>query len=361
MKIKEKKDSVHIASIATVVPSFSASQQEAEMFVNKNYKDKLNSRAFSILHRALNHSSIQKRHYNLDNLEILLNENADAKIKRFTNSSIELSSKAIKEALLKAGVSVQDVTGLVVNTCTGYICPGISTYLIENLGLGHDIQTYDLVGSGCGGAIPNLQLAAQSITENGIAASVSVEICSATYQMANDMSLIISNAIFGDGAAAAVIWNRPKGFKLAAFTTTFVTEYREDIRYRYQDGQLHNQLSLRLPELASATVEKLVREFLQNLNLAQSDIDHWVIHPGGEKIISCIRAALNLTEEQIMPTRKIMSRFGNMSSPTVWFIFDERRPSIRPNDRVMMIAFGAGFSAHACLLEAGDRVSNAEN
>jgi len=189
-----------------------------------------------------------------------------------------------------------------------------------------DIRAYDLVGSGCGGALPNLQICQALLGEQpaGVILSISVEICSATFQMGDDLSLIISNAIFGDGAAAAIIWNRPKGLKLNGFTTTFLPVYREDIRYRYQDGRLHNQLSLRLPELVSATVEKLIREFLRHLNLPHSAIDHWGDTPGGEKIIDGISTALNLTAEQISPTRKIMSKFGNMSSPTVWFILADK-------------------------------------
>ncbi|OGS45251.1 MAG: polyketide synthase [Elusimicrobia bacterium RIFOXYD2_FULL_34_15] len=355
MKIKEKKDSVHIASIATVVPSFSASQQEAEMFVNKNYKDKLNSRAFSILHRALNHSSIQKRHYNLDNLEILLNENADAKIKRFTNSSIELSSKAIKEALLKAGVSVQDVTGLVVNTCTGYICPGISTYLIENLGLGHDIQTYDLVGSGCGGAIPNLTVAEALLRElpDNIVLSVSVEICSSTFQMTNDPSQLISDCIFGDGASAAVLWNRPEGIQLVASKSNYIPEYREDIRFIHKDGQLHNQLSSRLPSLTGKAANELIENILEKYELEKEDINHWAFHPGGENVINSLRDEVSLSDEQLRHTRSVLSKYGNMSSPTVMFVLKEiLDKGVNPGDWLVAASYGAGFSAHAYLLRA---------
>jgi predicted naringenin-chalcone synthase len=105
---------------------------------------------------------------------------------------------------------------LVVNTCTGYLCPGLSSYLLEKLGLPRNIRTYDLVGGGCGGAIPNLQAAQEYLKSagKGTALCVAVEICSATFQMADDMSLLLSNALFADGAAAAVLWTRPQGLAL---------------------------------------------------------------------------------------------------------------------------------------------------
>lgn len=352
--MSEKKQ--YIGAIATAAPALVIKQAEALSFIKKHYSEKLSKRSLTIAEKVFLHPSVTERRFACQEVEAMISENADQKIARFTEQALELSAQAAIKALRQADVSAAEIIGIVVNTCTGYICPGLSTYLIEKLGLKSTIQAYDLVGSGCGGALPNLQIC-QALLEKipaGVILSISVEICSATFQMGDDLSLIISNAIFGDGAAAAVIWNRPKGLKLTAFTTTFLPEYREDIRYRYQAGQLHNQLSLRLPGLVSATVGKLIRDFLINLNLPHSAIDHWVIHPGGEKIIDRISTSLNLTAEQISPTRKIMSRFGNMSSPTVWFILAEQRPKIKPKERVMMIAFGAGFSAYACLLEAGD-------
>ena len=79
--------------------------------------------------------------------------------RRFTRWSIALSSEAVNKALDASKVAIGDIRGLIVNTCTGYLCPGISTYLIEELGLKREVKAYDLLGSGCGGAIPNLQLA----------------------------------------------------------------------------------------------------------------------------------------------------------------------------------------------------------
>jgi alkylresorcinol/alkylpyrone synthase len=161
-----------------------------------------------------------------------VDEEPDARITRFMHWSVELSAQAIQKAMAKAGANVSDVTGLVVNTCTGYICPGISTYLIEKLGLSRTIRAYDLVGSGCGGAIPNLQVAESLLGKNGdgVVVSASVEICSATLQVDNDISLIVSNALFGDGAAAAVLSNRPKGLELVASAGRYVPEQRDAIR-----------------------------------------------------------------------------------------------------------------------------------
>jgi len=239
-----------------------------------------------------------------------------------------------------------------VNTCTGYICPGISTYLIEKLGLSRSIRTYDLVGSGCGGAIPNLQVAEALLKGGGggVVVSASVEICSATLQMDNDISLILSNALFGDGAAAAVLWEKPEGLEMVASAGRYVPEQRDTIRYIHKNGQLYNQLSLKLPQLVNKAAAAVVADVLKSHSLVVKDIKHWAVHTGGEKIINAVRDEIGIPEERLSATRKVLSEYGNMSSPTVWFVLDELlQQGIAPNEWCVMLAFGAGLSAHAFL------------
>ena len=342
----------YIASFAVVPGPYVADQAFAEEFMKKHYGGKLNSRSMGLISTCFSHPSINKRHFAIDDPLELVDEDPDRRIERFTTRSIELSAEALRSALGRAGVGVQDVSGIVVNTCTGYICPGISTYLIERLGLSRSIRAFDMVGSGCGGAIPNLQAAALLVKPGGVVVSVSVEICSATLQMDNDLSLILSNALFGDGAAAAVLWDRPSGWELIASATRYVPEQRETIRYVHKQGQLHNQLSLKLPDLVKKAAAEVVADVLKAQPLTVADVKHWALHTGGEKIINAVRDEIGIPEERLAATRKVLSEFGNMSSPTVWFVMDEiGRKVVAPGDWCVMIAYGAGLSAHAYLLQ----------
>ena len=342
----------HIASLAVTVPPYSADQAFAEEFVKRHFSDRLDKRSMHFVHTFFSHPSIRKRHYAIDDPIELVDEDPDRRIARFTARSIELAAEAAIRALEQVNLGVKDVSGIVLNTCTGYICPGVSTYLIERLGLPRNIRAYDLVGSGCGGAIPNLQVAKSLITGNDdVVLSVSVEICSATLQWDNDLSLILSNALFGDGAAAAVIWDQPLGWELIASASLCVPEQRETIRYVHKHGQLHNQLSLKLPDIVRKAAAGVVTDVLKARNLSISDIDHWALHTGGENIINAVSTEIGIPEEKIRPTRTILSEFGNMSSPTVWFVMDEiQKNGVKPGDWCVMIAYGAGLSAHAYLL-----------
>ena len=345
--------SAHIASVAVSTPPFTIDQLECERLVRKHYQGRLNPRSLSLIRSLLSHPSIKRRSFALDDIECLVDEDLDARIARFTRWSLELSAQAIKRSLAQAGLEIGDIAGVVVNTCTGYICPGISTYLIEKLGLSPGVRVYDLVGSGCGGAIPNLEIAQSLLARNGDAAvvSVSVEICSATFQMENDLSLLLSNTLFGDGAAAAVLWTRPVGYELVASASRYVPEQRDTIRYVHRRGQLYNQLSLKLPELVAGTAAQVVEDVLGPRTLKPAEIKHWALHSGGEKVINAVRDKIGLSEEQVRATRTVLAEHGNMLSPTVWFVLSEiERQGISPGEWCIMVAFGAGLSAHAFLL-----------
>jgi len=342
----------YIAAFACVVPPFSADQTFSAELVKKHYASKLNDRSLGLIRATFSHPGIRKRHFAVEDPAHIMEESPDQKIARFTEKSIDLASQAVLKALAQAGVSAQDVTALVVNTCTGYICPGISTYLLERLGLPRNIKVYDLVGSGCGGAIPNLQVAEALLKANGgVVVSVAVEICSAVFQMGNDLSLILSNALFGDGAAAAVLVNRPAGFELVASAGRYVPEQRDAIRFVHKEGELHNQLSTKLPDLVNKAAAGVVTDLLAAQGLHTTDIQHWALHTGGEKIINAVRDEIGIPEEQLRATRMILAEYGNMSSPTVWFVLEEiLRGELAAGEWCVMVAYGAGLSAHACLL-----------
>jgi len=351
----EFHENSRIASVSVAIPPYGIDQVEAVAILNKYYSGKLSPRNSGIMQKVFAHPSIQRRYLAIDNPVCLLNENPDERISRFMHWSVKLSSEAILNALKQTGLTINEVSGLVVNTCTGYICPGLSTYLIEDLGLSQDIFAYDLVGSGCGGAIPNLQICEKMLKQSpdGAVVSVSVEVCSATFRMDDSLSLIISNALFADGAAAAVLWNRPEGLKLVDSASTYETQHRSALRYIHKNGQLYNQLSVSLPGLVSKAASRVVTNLLKPRDLKVEDIKHWALHPGGEKIISAVRDEMGLSENQVLASRKVLEEYGNMSSPTVWFVLQKILDnSIAPGDWCMMLSFGAGLSAHAFLLRA---------
>ena len=344
-----------IAAVVTVPGPYVMSQVEAGEYLERHYKDRLTAASRRRLRAIFAHPAIRQRHFSFADPDEIRRETRDERVARFTDRALELAGQAASQALAATGLTAAEIEGLVVNTCTGYICPGLTTYLIERLGLPSTIKAYDLLGSGCGGVVPNLEVAEgilgrQPAGEGGVL-SISVEICTATFQMGNDLSLILSNALFGDGAAAAVLWRRPAGYELVASASRCVPEQRDAIRYVYREGELHNQISLELPDLVKVAAGQVVDELLVPRKLRPADVRHWAVHTGGEKIVQAIGEEVGLSDQQLAATRRVLADYGNMSSPTVWFVLKELEiRGIIENDWVMLLTFGAGLAAHGYLL-----------
>jgi predicted naringenin-chalcone synthase len=352
-----EKNDIYIGAIGIANPPCRITQKEAARLVRTHYENILSKRSMDLLLHALGHPGIEARYCAVDTPEdilVLKDEDPDKRSERFTRWAVRLAVSAAQTAMRSAGIDPGDVAALIVNTCTGYICPGIATYCLEPLKLRSGTLAFDLVGSGCGGAIPNLMMAEALLRggARGPVISVSVEICTATYQMGNDPSLLISNAIFGDGAAAAVLWDKPLGWRLCASASRFAPEHRDDVRYVYKNGQLHNRLTSRLPDVICRTVPEFIRDFLKTRDRSIESIDFWALHPGGEKMIVGLMRKLSLSEAHLATTRSVMKEYGNMSSPTVLYILERimRQPP-GEGDWCLAAAYGAGLSMHACLLQ----------
>lgn len=345
---------VYVTAIGCASPDYSADQERALAEIREEYGPGLTERSGDLLEKFFGHPSIERRSLAIQDPGELFGEDADERMDRFTREAVDLSARASRKALQQAGLSPDAVEGLVVNTCTGYICPGVSNYLIEELGLSRDIHAYDLVGAGCGGAIPNLELASSicPADPDEVVLSISVEICTATFQMGDDPALLLSNALFADGAAAAVLNHRPPGLQIQASQSIHEPRYRDDIRYVYRNGQLHNQLSVTLPAKSTRVVSRLVEGFFEEHNLRAGEVEHWAVHPGGERVINRLQELVGLSDRQVRPTRDVLRDYGNLSSASVWFvlrhILDE---GMDTGDRCIMLSFGAGLSAHMLLLE----------
>src|SRR5205085_11565428 len=152
-------------------------------------------------------NGVATRHLALARLEEVFDINPDVLHARFLNNAPSLATQAAERALQSAGIPPAEINGLIVSTCTGYLCPGLTSYVTERLGLKADILPLDLVGQGCGAALPNLRTAEALISSDRCrrVLSICVEVCSAAFFLDNDPGVLVSACLFGDGAGAAVL------------------------------------------------------------------------------------------------------------------------------------------------------------
>ena len=342
-----------IASVGTALPPLRIPQHAAHHLLEERYKEVLRPRSMELLRRVFAHPSVTHRHFAAPSPATVFDENPDERAERFAREAVALSARALASALAEAGVAGADLGALVVNTCTGYLCPGISTYVLEALDLPRDLKVYDLVGGGCGGAVPNLEVAARACEDSGRpTASVAVEISTAAFRMDDDPGIIVSNALFADGASAWVMTPRGPGLRLLDSRSHHAPEHREHVRFLQRDGRLYNRITPRLPELCAQAAHTAVGHLLEPRGLGVVDVPHWAVHPGGERILEALGRRLGLSARQLAASRGVLARCGNLSSATVGFVLsDLLAQGIAPGEHCAVLSFGAGLSAHALLLE----------
>ncbi len=316
----------------------------------------LSDKERTLYRRVMANGPIRGRYLGMDNPEDAANTDQDHLIARFTKYARSTARDAAQQALERAELAPGDVDVLVVNTCTGYLCPGLTSYLAEDLGLRESVRALDIMGMGCGSAIPNLQAACGllQLNGNGTALCVAVEICSATLFMDPDPGVIVSNAIFGDGAAALVLRGTaaPERPTLIDFESVLLPQHREALRYRTEQHRLRNVLSPNVPELGADAAQRAVTRLLKRHDLAKDDVAHWVVHPGGTQVLTAFERKLGLPRQDLRHSYSVFEAYGNMSSPSVWFVWERmlREDAPAPGAWAIMLSFGAGFSAHAALI-----------
>jgi predicted naringenin-chalcone synthase len=355
------KSVMFIVGLGTAAPRQRYAQRECwEAVKSLPPIAQLKPRSQAILKKVLcGDNGVDARHLALDPFMEIFDQNPDALQARFARHAPALATEAAQRALNDANCSVVEIDAILISTCTGYLCPGLTSYVSEQLGLRPDIFALDLVGQGCGAALPNLR-AAESILTAGRAKkvlSVCVEICSAAFYLDDDAGVLISACLFADGAGAAVLSNEPLPHRRRVewkFTDSrLVAAERDTLRFSHKNGMLRNILLPQVPQVASDTAAKLFDESLVAAGVKRARITGWILHTGGRDVILALRDKLQLSEDDVRHSSAVLREFGNISSPTVYFVLERALHDSVPDGLWWMSAFGAGFSCHGALLEVG--------
>jgi predicted naringenin-chalcone synthase len=318
----------------------------------------LKPRSQAILKKVLcGDNGVDARHLALDPFMEIFDQTPDALQARFARHAPALATQAAQRALKDAGCPPDEIDAILISTCTGYLCPGLTSYVSEQLGLRANIFALDLVGQGCGAALPNLR-AAESILTAGRAKkvlSICVEICSAAFYLDDDAGVLISACLFADGAGAAILSDEPLPNRRSVgwkFTDSrLVTAERDTLRFSHKNGMLRNILLPQVPQVASETAAELFGESLVAAGVKRDQITGWILHTGGRDVILALRDKLKLSEADVRHSTAVLREFGNISSPTVYFVLERALRDQVPDGCWWMSAFGAGFSCHGALLQ----------
>ncbi|ACB76912.1 chalcone and stilbene synthase domain protein [Opitutus terrae PB90-1] len=341
---------MYLHALATAVPSATFSQSDClQLAQQPNVHALINRRSSLILSSILRSDhGIATRHFAVTDPEHVFEYSADQLNETFRTEAPRLAGQALTSALAQIGLRPDQLDALLICTCTGYLCPGVTSYVAEQLGLRPNAFLQDLVGLGCGAAIPTLRAASHVLAANpnAIVGCVAVEICSAAFYLDDDPGVLISACLFSDGAAAT-IWRAtpgPSGLRAFDFDTLHRPTDRDKLRFEQRQGKLRNLLHRTVPELAAGAVSELWAR------RGSRPVRAVVAHPGGRDVLEALAPVVAPFE--LTASIETLRDNGNMSSPSVLFALERTLARTDPASTgdFWLVSFGAGFSAHSCRL-----------
>ena len=267
---------------------------------------------------------------------------------QYLRGAKDLFRAAAAQALDEARLAARDIDVIVTVSSTGIATPSIEAHLLSAMGFRCDVKRVPVFGLGCAGGLSGLSLAARlAQAEPGKKVLlVVIEICTLAFRM-DEMtkSNIVATAIFGDGAAAAVLCAGPRGFAAIEHAGEHTWPDTLDVMGWRVDPQGFGAIFSRsIPDLALHDLRPAADEFLARQQLALGDLQHFSFHPGGAKVITALEEAFALGDGKLQAERKVLAACGNMSAATVLFVLNEtlRGPT---GGRRFLCALGPGFTA----------------
>jgi alkylresorcinol/alkylpyrone synthase len=272
----------------------------------------------------------------------------------YVEQAARLLESAARDCLALAGLRAGEIDAVVVVSTTGIATPSLDAILMNRLGLRQDVRRLPIFGLGCAGGVLGLSRTAdlaRAAPESRILFLV-VELCALCFRK-NDgsKSNLVATALFGDGAAAAIVSCRGDGPALGPGGEHTWPGSLDVMGWDVADDGLKALFSRDIPTLVRQRLREVASRFLDRQGLALDDIRHFICHPGGAKVVTALEAAFALPAGTLDIARAVLRNYGNMSSATVLFVL-ERTLRAGAAGRMLLTALGPGFTAGFQVLEA---------
>lgn len=275
-----------------------------------------------------------------------------------------LCTEAVQQCLEQLPtLQKSDITHVITFSCTGMMAPGIDIHLVETIGLNRNVERTCINFMGCYAAINAMKVAYHIARSqpDAVVLLAGVELCTLHYQKNSDPNQVVANALFADGAAAAIVSSKifpnadgSRHFSLKNFYAEFEQSAANDMVWRIGDSGFDLRLTPEVPNIVRENIAPLLEKLFSKTGLAKKDIDYYAIHPGGTKILEACEQALDISSEDNSVSYGILRDYGNMSSVTVLFVLKEYLKTLTAAEagkNVMACAFGPGITMESMILE----------
>jgi alkylresorcinol/alkylpyrone synthase len=266
--------------------------------------------------------------------------------RQFLDGAKTLFRNASSAALAEAGIDASAIDAIVTVSSTGIATPSIEAHVMHDMGFRDDVMRVPVFGLGCAGGVTGLALAADLATAKpGRKVLLCViELCTLAFRPDEiSKSNIIATALFGDGAAAAVISTDGDGPRIETSGQHTWPGTIGVMGWRVDNEGFGAIFSRSIPELAMTDLRPAADGYLARHGMALSDMDSFTFHPGGTKVIQALESAFELDQGALQNERKILAGFGNMSAPTVLFVLKEALAA-KTSGRRFIGSLGPGFT-----------------
>jgi alkylresorcinol/alkylpyrone synthase len=281
----------------------------------------------------------------------------------FVQVATQLSEEVARRALEQAQITAQQIDHVMLVTTTGLATPSIDARLINRLGMRPHTRRTPIWGLGCAGGIGGLARAyeyTRAFPKQRVLL-VTTELCSLTFQW-GDLTTrnLIATSLFADGAAAVVVAGDevapPSGVRplnILGTQSTLWSDTLEVMGWETVDTGFQVVFSPRIPSIVQLLMRDNISELLGGYNLDLDDIEHWILHPGGAKVVTAYQSALDIDPERLGHTRGVLRDYGNMSSGTVFFVLERflREQTPRSGEYGLLGVLGPGFSCELALVQ----------
>ncbi len=361
-----------IVSIATELPQYKIAQKDIRDFMLEVYG--LNEQDTKRVELLYGRCGIDYRYSVLPDYNVSLGKRTfypptrnlepfpslEKRMEYFHPFALELSAKAIKKCISEK-IEAKEITHLITVSCTGLSAPGLDLAILEELQLQNNIYRTSINFMGCYAAIHGLKLA-DSICKTEPNAKVIVvctELCTLHFQKESEMDFITSSLLFGDGSATVLVTHdsyKEKGLHIKSFYSEVKLKGKKDMAWQLSSKGFLMTLSAYIPQLLQEDLRALTLTALKKHHLSPNEITHWAMHPGGKKILETFATELNLEENDLRYSYKVLKDYGNMSSPTVLFVLNEimKELNFEKTSHIFAAAFGPGLTMETVLFSSGE-------
>ena len=346
-----------IVSTVTAVPAFSATQAEVKARLRQVFD--LPARRLDAAMELFDHAAVERR-YSVEPIDRLGVPRPLGDIQeRYREHAFGLGRKVARQALAAAEVGAADIDLIITTSCTGIMIPSLDAYLVDDLGLRPDVRRLPITELGCAGGAAALARARDYLVgfPEARALVIAVELPSLSMQRADlSPANLVSTALFGDGAAAAVLAGgdveAAGGISILDTLSHIWPRTTYALGFDLKDDGFHTVLSKDVPGLLKSEIAGLVGTLASRGGLEREQLSAFVLHPGGRKILGFVEEELGLTRADTQPSWDVLRDYGNQSSASVLFVLQEwltrRRPPAGAHG--ILAAFGPGLTAEMLLV-----------